>query len=203
MKEKLIELDNALMEGLKKYGFSRQKKCTYRRKIEQGMQTIFVSTTKTRGKEEVHIFIFAGFSYPDLNKIIYFIRDEEYDKTKPTALTNISSLVNSKEVYGFYINANTDIVSVVENIILNINNHVLPFLDSCDTLVKYESMLLKKDAVVSRCILKWPEWSLLALSLLLNRQYSDDVIEEYYSEFARDIKKLEIAKEQIKKFNQV
>ena len=203
MNEKFTKLMVLLEEGLKRYGFIRKKKYTYHRKIEGGVQEIAISPTKTRGKDEVHIYVFAGFNYPELNKVICFLGDEEYKKTMFTAFINIAFLVNPKKPYGFYIDQFTDVASIADNILTNIEKYVLPFLEKCNTLEKFESMLLSKDEAVRRSTVKRSAWSILALSLLFNRQNSDKVIEEYYSEFAWEIKKLEIAKEQIKKFNQV
>lgn len=167
------------------------------------MQEIAFIPTKTRGKEEVYIDIFAGFNYPELNKVICFLGDEEYKKTMFTAFINITFLINPKKSYGFYIDQFTDVVSIADNILINIEKYVFLFLEKCNTLEKYESMLISKDEAVRRSALRPPAWNLLALSLLLNRQNSDEVIEEYYSDFARNIKQLAIAKEQIKNFNRV
>lgn len=80
MNEKFTELMVLLEEGFKRYGFIRKKKYAYHRKIEGGVQKIAIIPTKTRGKDEVYIHVFAGFNYPELNKVIFFLRDEEYKK---------------------------------------------------------------------------------------------------------------------------
>ncbi len=179
----------------------RKKKYTYECKIEQGSQYISFVTTKTRGKEEVHINIFAGFSYPELNKIIYFIRDEQYDKKWYTAHINIAMLINPKKTYGFYINQFTDVEAIADDILMNIEKYVLLFLDKCNTLEKYESMLLNRDEMVRRSTLKPPEWNLLALSLFFKRQTYNDLIKEYYDDFARDMPLLQKIQKQIDKFD--
>lgn len=203
MNEKFMELMVLLEEGLKRYGFIRKKKHAYQRKIKGGVQEIAISPTKTRGKDEVHIYVLAGFSYPELNKVICFLRDEEYEKKWFTSFINIAFLINPTKPYGFYIDQFTDVASIADNILTNIEKYVLPFLEKCNTLEKYESMLLSRDEAVRSSTVERSVWNILALSLLLNRQNSDELIEEYYSEFAREIKKLEIAKEQIKKYNPV
>lgn len=201
MKEKLLELDSLLSEGLKRHGYVRKKKYTYQRKIDQGVQEISFVSTKTRGKEEAHINIFAGFNYPELNEIVYFIRDEQYDRAMYTTYINIATIINPKKTYGFYINQSTDVKSVAEDILMNIKKYVLLFLDKCNTLEKYESMLLSKEEIVRRSTLKPPEWNLLALSLFFGRKTYNDLIKEYYNDFAKNMPLLQRAQEQIEKFD--
>ncbi|MCM1127894.1 MAG: hypothetical protein NC429_15665 [Lachnospiraceae bacterium] len=207
MKEKLIELIDLLNEGLKRYGFLKKRKYTYQRKIEGGLQQITFSLTKIRGKEETLMDVYTGFNYPELNKVICFLGDEEYKKTMFTAFINVGFLINPREPYKFYITQFTDVVPIAENILTNIEKVALPFLETCNTLEKYESMLLGRNEAVRRSSVRIWAWDLLALSLLLNRQNSDELIEEYRSEFeknvyARNINLPETAKEQIKKYNQ-
>lgn len=203
MKEKLNKLDRALLNGLSEYGFARSKKQVIVRKKDECIQHISYVTTKTRGKEEVYINIYTGFKYEILNQSISFLQNEKYDERWATANINISSLFDSQKPYGFYINQDTDIDFIAQDLILHIKKYVFPFLDSCDTLEKYQMMLLKKDnkVILSTCILKRPEWNLLALSLLLKNQRYEDIINEYYDAFNRELSVLETAKEQIRKFD--
>lgn len=201
MKEKIIELDDFLSQELKKYGFKRQKKYTYQCKIEGGIKIISFVTTKTRGKDETHIYILAGFNYPELNKLVYFLRNEPYEKVWLTASINIGYLINPRKVYGFYINQYTDMKAVEKDILSKIVECAFPFLDKCNTLEKYESMLLSGDEAVLRSAFRRPEWNLLALSLLLERHNAEDVIEKYYDDFAKNLPLLQTAQEQIKKYD--
>lgn len=201
MKEKIIELDEFLSQELKKYGFKRQRKYTYQCKIEGGIKNISFVTTKTRGKDETHICILVGFSYPELNKLISFLRNESYEKVWMTASINIAFLINPQKTYGFYINQYTDMEAVEKDILLKIEEYAFPFLDKCNTLEKYESMLLRGDEAVCRSTFRRPEWNLLALSLLLERRNVEDVIGKYYDDFAKNLPLLHAAQEQIKKYD--
>lgn len=203
MKEKIIELDDLLAEMFKRYGYKRKRKRTYHCKIEGGVQEIHFSPTKTRGKDEAYIDIYAGFDYPELNKIICFLRDEQYKKTTFTAFRNIYPYINPKKLYGFYIDSLTDVIAIADDILDKFEKYVFPFLEKCNTLEKYEAMLLIKDQETKRSALQPIEWNLLALSLLLNRNNSDKVIEEYYDKFAKDSNQLAILKEKIANFNRV
>lgn len=203
MKEKLMELDGLLAEMFKSYGYIRKRKHTYHCKIEGGVQEIHFCPTKTRGKDEACIDIYAGFNYPELNKVICFLRDEQYKKTMFTAFRNIYPFINPNKFYRFYIDPLTDVVAIANDILEKFEKYVFPFLEKCNTLEKYEAMLLNKDEGTRRSALQPIEWNLIALSLLLNRNNSDEVIEEYYDEFAKDLNQLEILKERIKNFNRV
>lgn len=201
VKDKLVELDNILGEGLKRFGYRRKRMYRFECKIDGGIQYITYLPTKTRGKEEVYIDIYAGFNYPDLNKIVSFIKNEQWRKGFSSASHNIYILINPKKIYGFYIDQNTDVAPIAENILLNVEKYVFPFLEKCNTLEKFESMLLKKDDLTRRSTLERPEWNLLALSLLLERNNIDDLIKEYYDDFSKNLSLLQVAQEQIKKYD--
>lgn len=201
MKDKLLELEHILGEGLREFDFYKKRKYRFEYKIEKGIQHILFSPTKTRGKEEVYITIHVGFSYPDLNRIIAFIRNEQYRKELPTGSHNLYYLINPREPYEFYIDRNTVVTPIAEDIVFNIERYAIPFLDKCNTLEKYEQMLLEGDDVVRRSTVKRPEWNLLALSLLLERNNIDYLIEEYYDDFAKNLTLLQVAQEQIKKYD--
>ena len=201
VKDKLVELENILGEGLKKFGYRRKRMYRFECKIDRGIQYISYLPTKTRGKEEVYIDIYAGFNYPDLNKIVSFIKNEQWRKGYSSASHNIYVLINPKKIYGFYIDQNTDVAPIAENILLNVEKYVFPFLEKCNTLEKFEAMLLKRDDLTRRSTLERPEWTLLALSLLLERNNIDDLIKEYYEDFSKNLSLLQVAQEQIKKYD--
>lgn len=203
MREKILEFDKLLADELIQFNFKKSGSHKFKRNVNQCIQHISFVTTKIRGKNEIYINIHVGFTYPKLNETICFLKQEKYDKSWSTSSINIDSLINSANVYGFYINETTEFESIVEDILYNIKKYAFPFLDDCNTLEKYETMLMNKDEKVriSTYTLDRPEWNLLAISLLLHPQTCNDVIEEYYNDFKRDLPLLQNAKQKIEEFN--
>lgn len=203
MKEKILELDKLLADELIQFNFKKKGNHKFKRNVNQCIQHISFVTTKVRGKDEVYINIYVGFTYPKLNETICFLKQEKYDKRWSTSNINMDSLVNLPNVYGFYINETTEFIPIVKDIMYNIEKYAFPFLDNCNTLEKYEKMLVNRDEKVriSTYTLERPEWNLLAISLLLHPHKCDGIIEEYYNDFEKELSLLENARQKIKEFN--
>jgi hypothetical protein len=203
--KKMLELDDMLFERLREYGFKKKKKHVFSRKVGECLQHISILETKLKGKAEVHISVCVGFTYEKINKVISFIQNEKYDKKWATANINIASLMESRKPYGFYVSEETNLEPIIQDLVHNIEEYSLSFLDTCDNLEKYEKMLIEMDEKVrnSTYTLKRPEWNLLALSILLNHNEYEEVLEDYKEDFKKNLSLMQVAKEKIKKFDVV
>ena len=144
------------------------------------IQHICFVETKIRGVDQIHIAVTVGFTYVELNKLIYFIQNEEY-KVRATSINDMSALVENNEIYRFYISGDTNLIPIVNAIIRDIKKYALDYLDSCNTMEKYRKELIERNEKVRLGIygLKRPEWNLLALELLLNYDGYKKILEEY------------------------
>jgi hypothetical protein len=111
--------------------------------------------------------------------------------------------MNSKVPYSFYVNESTQLEPIVLDIFHAIEKYAFNFLDSCDTLDKYEKMLIERDKIVrkSTITLKRPEWNLLALAIILEHRKVEDIFEEYKEDFEKNLSLLQVAKERIMKYD--
>ena len=56
-----------------------------------------------------------------------YLQNDYYYKVWGTSGININSLINGKDIFGFYIEKNTDLTPIVEKIALAIENYGLPY----------------------------------------------------------------------------
>ena len=115
------------------------------------------------------------------------MKEKEYDNRWHTTSVNLSTLIDNNAPYGFNINERTTVSTVVDNIVYNIESYSMPFWDENDDLIKfYENLVQKKYmTTIATMALNKPEWNLLALSILLDRDSSTRIIDEYALEFQK------------------
>ena len=165
------------------------------------MQKFSITETKIRGEPTVYINIHAAFSYEKINRVISFIQNQEYDAVWSTASANVSSLIKDRKLSGFYVSESTELEPFIQDISCNIVPYALDFLESCNTLEKYEKMLLDRDENVRGAALKKPEWNLLALAILLGHRTVEEILDEYEDAFKKNLSLLQVAKERIKEYD--
>lgn len=199
--EKMKEFDNELLKQLSSYGFKKKKKHLFIRNQEECLQHITILETKIKGEDKVYINICVGFKYEKINRLISIIQNEKYDNRWATANINMSSLMNLSEPYGFYLDEKTDLELIIQQVFYAIKNYALAYFESCDTLEKYEAMLLCKDdnVIKSTYTLKRPEWNLLALAIILERNNIEEIFEEYENDFNASTFPSRNIKDQVKK----
>lgn len=205
IKEKMIEFDNALYKRLSQYGFSRKRKYQYVRKVDVCQQHVSIQDTKIKGEEKVHIFISVGFKYEEINRIIAYLKGEKYDNKWPTGSINVDSLIDSKKIYSFYIESHTDVNPIINSIISVLEKYAFPFLETCNSLEKFENMLIckNKEVVSSTIGLDKPEWNLLALSIVLEHISVDEVVKEYENDFMSKPVQWEMTKTRIERYDKI
>lgn len=203
--KQIAKLEELLLLQLNKYGFRKKRKNYFIKKVDDCIQHVSILETNVRGTNEVHINICVGFTFEMVNRVISFIQCEKYNSKWATANINLAFLINPKKTYGFYINDETEVNSIVEDIILNLKKYAFEFWYSCDSMDKFYKKLIKKDELIrmSTFALKRPEWNLLALSILLQEDYYDMIINEYQEEFKKNNYTLEKIRERIINYNVV
>ncbi len=186
LEEKYKEFLELLGEYVHKYNFKNKRKGYYQRKIGECIQYIQITSTKTRQKDEIHIMPIVGFEYVKLDKVIAFLKNRHYEKGFGTGSLTFSCLRDDNKTYAFYIDGNTDIFPIVSVIVDNIEKYALDYLDSCSTLKKYENMLLtEKEKMTYSAVMKY-EWNLLAVSLVLQRNNYNRIMEDYKTDLSKD-----------------
>ncbi|MCM1253314.1 MAG: hypothetical protein NC321_10875 [Clostridium sp.] len=203
IKEKMLEFDNLFLKQLSYYGFRKKKKHVFVRKQGDCLQKLTITETKIRGEPTIYINIHVAFSYEKINRVIYFIRNEEYDASWSTASTNVCSLIKDRNLFGFYVSESTELEPFVQDISCNIVPYALDFLESCNTLDKYEKMLLDRNEDVRLAPVKKIEWNLLALAILLGHRTVEEILDEYEDAFKKNLSLLQTAKERIKEYDVV
>lgn len=203
--EQISELKDLLLSKLNGYGFKKKKKNFFIRKVGDCTQHISILETKTKGIEKIHIRISVGFTYEIVEKAISFIQYKKYDNRWATANINLATLMDSKKTYGFYINNATNVSPIVEDIISNVKEYAFEFWDSCNTMNNFYKKLLSKDEIIrmSTFTLNRPEWNLLALSIILQKDSYDKILNEYQEDFNKNNYVLEQVKERIVKYDVV
>lgn len=183
--EAVSDFENKFLDSLNQFDFKKKRKGYFIRNKKDCIQHIAILQTKIKGRNEVHIDISIGFTYEKINKVISFIKDEKFDKRWPTAAINMGGIIKSNEPYGFYISESTDLDYIIKNIKNDIENYALDFWQSCDSLEKFNGRLLQGDRNVqlSTYSLNRPEWNRLALSVILEQNNYENIIEEYSSYF--------------------
>lgn len=203
LKEKMAELDSMLARLLSDYGFKRKRKLKYVRKNGDCLQHIIITETKVRGVSQVHIKVHVGFKYEKVDKAICFMKNIEYEAKWATASINVGTLMDSKVSLGFYVNESTELEPIVLDIFHVVEKYAFSFLNSCDTLDKYEKMLSErdKDVRMSTFGLKRPEWNLLALAIILGHRSVEEIFEEYEEDFKKNLPLFQVAKERINRYD--
>ena len=203
--ETITRFKELLLLQLKEYGFGKKKNNLFTRTVNDCVQHISVLETKVRGKNEVHISVSVGFTYEIVNKTISFLQCGQYDNKWATANINLSTLINSNKVYGFFINDETDANTVSENIVGNIKEYAFAFLNDFDDMDKFYQKLYARDSLVrmSTFALKRPEWNLLALSIILHKEVYEEILNDYLEDFVKNKYIIEEVKNRIKSYNVV
>ena len=203
LNEIMVELDGMLAKQLSYYGFKKKRKHVFVRRQGDCLQHISILETKVRGMSQVHIMVCVGFQYEKVDKVISFIQNKKYEAKWGTANINIDTLMDSKVSYGFYVSESTELEPIVLDIFHAIEKYAFTFLNSCDTLDKYEKMLSERDENVrkSTMTLKRPEWNLVALAIILGHRKIEDIFEEYEEDFGKNLPLLQVAKERIMKYD--
>lgn len=178
-------LEDRILQELQKFGFKKKRKGYFIRKVQNCTQSVTVLDTKIRNKQEIHVTIGIGFTYEKVNKMVFYLKNKKYDSGWGTGTDNLGTLIGDKKPYGFYINNNTDIENIVDNILFNVKKYAFAFWEECDTLDKFKRKLEEKNNIVhfSTYSLFRPEWNLLALEVLLKGYRFDEIINEYHDFF--------------------
>ena len=87
--------------------------------------------------------------------------------------------MNGDKVYGFYIDVNTDITAVAEDVTCKVREYAIPELAAIDTIDKYYELLKIKDPRTIYGSTFRHEWSLLALTILKDKKRVREVFEIY------------------------
>ncbi|MBQ7429206.1 MAG: hypothetical protein IJV29_06025 [Butyrivibrio sp.] len=101
--------------------------------------------------------------------------------------------MNGDKVYGFYIDVNTDITAVAEDVICEIREYAIPALAAIDTIDKYYELLKIKDRRTIYGSTFKHEWSLLALTILKDKKRVREVFEIYENKLRRNKSAFEYA----------
>jgi len=186
--EQIQRLEEMLLVQLGKHGFKKKRRNTFVRKENDCIQHMTILSTKKRGENTALISINIGFTYERINKIIAFIQEERYDNRWATASINLATLINRNEPYNFYINEEQQLDSTVEDITKNIESYAFDFWGKSNKLEKYYDLLKSENEIIRMATfpLKRPEWSLLALSILLKKDSYYEILQIHREDFEKN-----------------
>ena len=184
MKEKINELDNLLAIKLSDYGFKRTKKSTYIKNVNEGVYGINLSTTKVKGKDKIHVYVMLSFDFERLNNLIMYLMNDYSYKGWKTIAINAVNIVPDDNVFGFYVEKDTNLELIVNLIIKAFEKYGLHIFDDIDTCEKFQKKLYEDNKSIINWLVYKQEWYFLALAVMKNNYSIDDIIEKFINEFS-------------------
>ncbi|MCL2719698.1 MAG: hypothetical protein FWE14_13080 [Lachnospiraceae bacterium] len=180
-------MEKSLLERLTEHGFKKKRANVFVRKENECIQHISILVTKTKGEESAHIRPTVGFTYETVNKLIYALQGNEYDRNRFTAHISMEILINRKEPYDFYINKESDVSNITDMLVNDIKKFAFNLWESCNSIEKYYRLLRERNELIriSTYSLRRPEWNLLALSILLKNGDYEAILNEYQVDFIK------------------
>ena len=183
MREKINELDFLLAKKLLNYGFKRKKKNTYIKNVNGGVYGINLADTKVKGQEKIHIYVMLTFNFERLNNLIMYLMNDYSYKGWESIAVNAINIVPGDNAFSFYVEKNTNLEYVVEQIIEAFEEYGLHIFDDIDTYEKLQKKLFEDNKSIINWLVYKEEWYFLALAIMLNSSSINKIIEKYYDEF--------------------
>lgn len=183
MREKINELDFLLAKKLLNYGFKRKKKNTYIKNVNGGVYGINLADTKVKGQEKIHIYVMLTFNFERLNNLIMYLMNDYSYKGWESIAVNAINIVPGDNAFSFYVEKNTNLEYVVEQIIEAFEEYGLHIFDDIDTYEKLQKKLYEDNKSIINWLVYKEEWYFLALAIMLNSSSINKIIEKYYDEF--------------------
>ncbi len=112
---------------LQKEGFILKGKNTFIRKVGECKQEVNVLFRKINGQEAGYIQIFVAFTFDQLEKLTAELKGEKPRKDWPTVSINVGNLKKERDFAEWFLNAETDINSLSEQISKYLNEYAYPF----------------------------------------------------------------------------
>jgi hypothetical protein len=186
------KLDEMLTNSLSEFGFKRRGLFKYKKKVGECEEKISLAKTKVRGEEKFHIYVIISANYKCINEVLETITGRKRPGFSTIAF-NMDYFVNGDKVYGFYIDVNTDITAVAEDVTCKVREYAIPELAAIDTIDKYYELLKIKDPRTIYGSTFRHEWSLLALTILKDKKRVREVFEIYEDKLKRNKSAFEYA----------
>ena len=172
-----------LAKKLLNYGFKRKKKNTYIKNVNGGVYGINLADTKVKGQEKIHIYVMLTFNFERLNNLIMYLMNDYSYKGWESIAVNAINIVPGDNAFSFYVEKNTNLEYVVEQIIEAFEEYGLHIFDDIDTYEKLQKKLYEDNKSIINWLVYKEEWYFLALAIMLNSSSINKIIEKYYDEF--------------------
>lgn len=178
MKEKMKELDYLLEKKLLNFGFKRKKKNTFIKDTNGGAYGINLAVTKVKGQEKMHIYVMLTYNYKSLNNLIMYLMDDyRWKEWEPVAI-NAFNLIQGDNPFGFYLDKNTNLEFVVEDLLDAFEKYGLHVFDEIDTCEKLQAKLYEENTSIINWLVYKKEWYYLALAIMLNNESVNAIVEK-------------------------
>lgn len=135
------ELTALLHSLLSDTGFSKKRKCTLRRKINECEQIFYFSFTRDRGIPGNIYSLGAtmSFSFPEVDKLTSRFMGDEYDATWATGVKPFYLVVPNSHFFSYKYSLGEPLDKFAQKLSDDFHAYALSFYESYDTLSKLEN----------------------------------------------------------------
>ena len=123
------------------------------------------------------------FNFERLNNLIMYLMNDYSYKGWESIAVNAINIVPGDNAFSFYVEKNTNLEYVVEQIIEAFEEYGLHIFDDIDTYEKLQKKLYEDNKSIINWLVYKEEWYFLALAIMLNSSSINKIIEKYYDEF--------------------
>lgn len=202
MKALMDELDNLFSEKIINYGFKRKKKMTYIKNIGEAVYGISFSTTKIMQQDRIHIYVILSLNFEILNKLMMYLMNDYSFKGMQSIVINAVNLKPSEGKFSFYVDKETNISELVDEIINDFEKYALHIFDNIDTYKKLQNEINDDGKMIKWLVFK-KEWFVLALAIILKNASLNSIIKKNSFEFDSNDETVETLLERANDYNKI
>jgi hypothetical protein len=179
-------IDQLVIEGLSPVmlneGFKLKNNRLFFRKVNDCKQELVVSFRYIKGTESGYVTVTPNFSYENMEKIVSYLKGEQFKKGWPTAAANIGNLRPQRVFVEWPLTLTTDVITLGKLISEYIKDYALPFWNDYSSI---ENLIKGYESQDPRLTLNGSgyRWRMVAANYILQRiDLAKDIIKNWSSD---------------------
>ncbi len=203
VKEVYYHILDSLQNSFEKDGFRKKKLNQWIRKSGDCDQYITILFTKIRGCEQANLQYSIQYSFEKANRIIAYLKGEQYEKKWVTGAVNLSSLIKDNKVFSHSIDRGTKAELVADEVYTMTQKYGYAFWENYNTIEKFSNGLKEGKNIISLSTagVNKREWNQIACYLILNEKEKAEQVIQTWSNHRPDTQVLEACLKKIEGFD--
>lgn len=176
-------IDKLVIEGLSPVmlneGFKLKNNRIFFRKVNDCKQELVVSFRYIKGTESGYVTVTPNFSYENIEKIVSYLKGEQFKKGWPTAAANIGNLRPQREFIEWPLTLTTDVNELSKLINEYIKDYAFPFWNDYSSI---ENLINGYENQDPRLTLNGSgyRWRMVAANYILKRiDLAKDILKKW------------------------